>query len=430
MPILKETRSLLDESVSSYHAIQLIKERLEKNNFVELDESKPFDLQKGGKYFYTRNASSIIAFSLPFGEANGFHIAASHSDSPTFKVKPNPIVTVGKETLLRVEPYGGMLMSTWLDRPLSIAGRIMVQNGNKIEQRLLYIDEDIAIIPNLCIHFNREANDGYKFNPDSDTIPLLGELGPDFSWNAYLKEKAKLKEEGEILDYDLFLTLRESSHLIGVNQQLLSSPRLDNLTSAYSSLLAFLDAKESCGIQVYVCFDNEEVGSNSRQGAASAFLLDALTRIARFYGKDKEELLASSFMLSIDNAHARHPNHPSTFEQSADVKLNGGIVLKYNANARYTSDAYSGSLVKALAAKAGVPVQLFSNRPDIRGGSTLGNISLGQVSIPSADIGLAQLAMHSSFETMGASDIDAMYRFVKEYFERDFTLNEKGITLH
>ena len=428
MNTIDRVRAFLDASHSQYHAIYQLRELLLSAGYEEKEEAEPLSLEKGKGYFFIRNDSSIIAFNIPeSGCFEGFRIAASHSDSPSFKIKPNPIVTKAGETELRVEPYGGMLMSTWLDRPLSVAGRIMVKNGDSLKTRLFDIDEDIAIIPNLCIHFNREANSGYAYNPDVDMVPLLGELGPDFSWEQYLARKSGLKEGEELLGEDLFLVNREKSRLVGVEQQYLCAPKLDNLTSAITSLLGFLEAKESNAIKVFVCFDNEEVGSSSRQGADSSFLLDCLSRIARQFGKEIESLIASSFMVSIDNAHARHPNHPGTFEQSAEVSLNGGIVIKYNAFLRYTSDAFSAGLVKEIAKRADVPVQLFSNRPDIRGGGTLGSLSLSHASLPCADIGLAQLAMHSSYETMGVDDLDRMRLFCKTYFEERFIVRSSSI---
>ena len=426
MGINKTLMGYLDKSYSQYHAIALIKERLLEEGFEELEESSSFVLTPGKGYFVIRNDSSLIAF-VPEERAKGFRIAASHSDSPTFKIKNDPVVLSSGEACLRVEPYGGMIMSTWMDKPLSIAGRLMVKKGKQIRSELFYINEDVAIIPNLCIHFNRDVNEGHNYNPDVDMVPLIGKLPEGFCWKKYLKEKAGLGEGEEILDEDLFLTVREKSHLIGINKEYLCSPRLDNLTSAFLSLEGFLSSNKGNAIKVYACFDNEEVGSSSRQGAGSSFLQDILFRVSESMGLSYREAMASSFILSIDNAHARHPNYPSTFEKSADVSLNKGIVLKYNANQRYTTDAYSAAIVRDIAKKAKVNVQSFSNRPDIKGGSTLGAISLSQVSIPSADIGLAQLAMHSSFETMGSEDPEAMKKFTKAYFGASFDLKAHEI---
>ena len=427
MDVLGKVVERLNASRSAYHAIAEIENDLKNGGFAEIFEQSPFKLEKGKGYYLKRNGSSILAFKVPEGEFKGFRIAASHSDSPTFKLKHNPLSSSAGYMGLRVEPYGGLIMSTWFDRPLSIAGRIVVEKDGQIEPRLFEIDEDIAIIPNLCIHFARDINEGHKFDPNSETIPLLGLAKEGFSWEDYLAKKAGLSEGEAILDEDLFLCLREEAKIVGVNQEFLCSPRLDNLTSAFTSALALLEAKEESAMPIVAVFDNEEVGSASRQGAFGDMLERALSRICEALGKNKEEEFASSFMLSIDNAHARHPNYPGVFEQTSDVKLNGGVVLKYNASLRYTTDGFSAGVVRALAKKADVKIQTFSNRPDIRGGSTLGNIALSHISIPTADIGLAQLAMHSSYETMGANDIEAMERLVCAFFSSKISfLGEKA----
>ena len=417
MSVLEEVRSNLDKSYSCYHAIDLAANCLKEAGFAELFEHEKLSLEKGKGYYVKRNGSSLIAFFVPQGEWNGVHIVASHSDSPTFKVKHNPNVNQSGELGVRVEKYGGMLMTTWFDRPLSFAGRVIVEHDGVLSPRLFAIEEDVAIIPNLCIHFNRDANEGHAINPDTEIVPLIGNYDEGFSWQRYLEEKAGLKEGEHIVDEDIFLYARTPSSLMGQKKDYLASPRLDNLTSVFTSVLALKEAKELSSLPVCVVFDNEEVGSASYQGADSDFLEVFLRRILKALGKEEEVELASSFMLSVDNAHARHPNYAGVFERSCDVKLNGGVVLKYNATLRYTTDALSSSLVRVIAKKSDVPIQTFSNRPDIRGGGTLGNISMAHLSIPTADIGLAQWAMHSSYETMGAKDIDYMHSFLVAFFE-------------
>ena len=410
--------SLLATSYSPFHAIKNMEEELVKAGFKELDETKAFQLDCGDSYFVKRNDSSLIAFRLPKNCKDfAFKILATHSDSPTFKIKPNPLLKKGDLFLLNVEPYGGMIHSTWLDRPLSFAGRVVVKNKQGTKPYLLSVDEDLLQIPNLCIHMNREINNGFAYNPAKDLVPVFGKAQEGFDFNAYLLEKLGVK--GEVLAHDLFLYNRDKPRLLGKDKEFLSAGRLDDLSSAYTGLLGFLEGKNETDVDVFTCFDNEEVGSLTRQGANSDFLKNTLKRILLALGeKDRfEEILAHSFLLSADNAHANHPNYPEISDPTTNVKLGGGVVIKYNANQKYTSDALSASCVKEIAAKAGVPVQEYTNRSDLRGGSTLGNISNSELSLMSCDIGLAQLAMHSSNEFMAVADLDYMVKLSKAFFD-------------
>ncbi|MCR5079125.1 MAG: M18 family aminopeptidase [Bacilli bacterium] len=427
MSVLESVRRCLDASHSCYHAIAQAEKVLLEAGFSPLYEAEEWKLEEGKKYYVNRNGSSLIAFIVPSSSWKGVHIAASHSDSPTFKIKHNPVVNQSGELGIRVEKYGGMIISTWFDRPLSFAGRVIAEKDGNIRPILFDIDEDLAVIPNLCIHFSRDINDGHAYSPDSEIIPLFGSADDSFDWKSYLEGKADLKEGESIVDEDLFLYSRVPSSLVGKDKEYLCSARLDNLTSAFTSVLAISEASSLSSLPICAIFDNEEVGSFSYQGAGSDFLRVVLSRVMACLGREFEEEAANSFMLSVDNAHARHPNYPGTFERTCDVKLNGGIVLKYNAALHYTTDAISSSVVRLVAKKADVPVQTFSNRPDIRGGGTLGNISMTQLSIPTADIGLAQLAMHSSYETMGVKDIDAMHRFIREFFESSIRYEREGV---
>ena len=411
--------SLLKTSYSPFHAVKNMEEELVKAGFEALEEAKPFVLKPGHSYFVKRNDSSIISFRIPANcEDLSFQIIATHGDSPTFKIKPNPLLRKGDLLLLNVEPYGGLIYSTWVDRPLSFAGRVVVKNEQGTKPYLLAIDEDLLQIPNLCIHMNREINNGFAYNPAKDLIPLLGKADDDFDFNSYLLEKLGL--QGEVLAHDLFLYNRDEPRLLGRDKEFLSAGRLDDLSSAYTALLGFLDSKIGKDLDVFVCFDNEEVGSLTRQGANSDFLKNTLERILVALGqKDRfGEVLARSFLVSADNAHANHPNYPEISDPTTKVTLGGGIVIKYNANQKYTSDALSASFVKEVAKAAGVPVQEYTNRSDLRGGSTLGNISNSELSLPSCDIGLAQLAMHSSNELMAKVDLDYMAAFSKAFYER------------
>lgn len=410
---------LLKRSYSPFHAVKNIEEKLLEAGFIELDETKTYRLELGKSYFVKRNDSSILAFRLPRECRDfAFHIAAAHTDSPTFKVKPNPIMNKGGLMMLNVEPYGGMLYSTWLDRPLSIAGRVLIKDEKGISSHLLAVDEDLLQIPNLCIHMNRDANNGFAYNPAKDLIPVFGQFEEGFDFNKYLLEKLGL--DGEVLGHDLFLYNRDEPRYVGYKKEFLSAGRLDDLASAYTSLLGFLVGKNEKDVNILVCFDNEEVGSLTKQGANSDFLKQNIERILIALGKKDEmgEIVARSFLLSIDNAHANHPNYPEISDATTKVSLGGGIVIKYNANQKYTSDAVSAAVVKDIAKGAGVPVQEYTNRSDLRGGSTLGNISNSELSLTSCDIGLPQLAMHSSNEFMAVADLEYMVRLVAAYYSK------------
>ncbi|MCQ2742413.1 MAG: M18 family aminopeptidase [Bacilli bacterium] len=426
MDQIEKIIGMLNKSHSSFGATKVIAEELNDNGYVLLDEKKPYSLEKGKGYYVMRNQSSIIAFKIPVKEEKiSFHVAASHSDSPSFKVKPNPITVSCGTMQLQVEPYGGGIYHSWLDRPLSLSGRLVIKGEGKIYTKIIDIDEDLMTIPSVCIHFDRSVNEGRAFNPKSDMIPVIGEFQEGFDFNKWLAKKAKVREDEEILSYDLFLYVREDARITGINKEFLLAPREDNLTSAYSSLLGFMAAKGGAGVPVYVCFDNEEVGSLTRQGANSTFLQETLKRIAYALDQDYEEAVARSFMLSIDNAHANHPNHPEL--SGSPVILNGGVVIKYNANQKYTSDALSASLVKSIAKDNNIAIQEFTNRADLRGGSTLGNISNSEVSMLSCDIGIAQLAMHSSVETLGTKDLKAMLDLCKAYYSSRFAFEGEEI---
>ena len=406
---------LLGRSHSVFHAVAQMKDLLLEKGFVELDEKKPFALEEGKGYFLTRNDSSIIAFFLPKKRELGFQIAATHNDSPSFKLKPNPIMKSPYGLRLNVEPYGGMLMGTWFDKPLSFAGRIYIDDGKEIRSELFDLEDASFVIPSIAIHQNRTANDGFKFNPAVDTIPLLGLNEEIKDLNDIIKPA-----KGKVVAHDLFLYACEKPALVGLDKEFLLSPRLDDLSSTYSSLLAFLDKPYEGGkIPVFASFDNEEVGSLTMQGAAGDFFRTTIARINEALGLNEDEkgmMIASSVMLSVDNAHGNHPNHPELADPTTSVKLNGGIVLKYNASAHYTTDGKSAAYVKGLCARLKDPIQEFTNRSDTRGGSTLGNISNAQVSMMMADIGIAQLAMHSSVELCGVKDIERMIRLLSEHY--------------
>ena len=426
---VKQLFKFIENSPSCFHAIKTITEELKNEGFVEIKEKDTWQIEKGKKYYVTRNLSSVIAFKIPQNDFKSFHIVASHSDSPTFKIKENAEIEVkNKYVKLNTEKYGGMICSTWFDRPLSIAGRILVKENNAVKTHLVNIDKDLVIIPNLAIHMNREVNDGYKYNAQIDMLPLYGDNSSKGSLMKTIAKEAEVEEES-ILDTDLFLYNRMNGTKIGSNEEYISSPRLDDLECAFTSLSAFLSENTSNSASVYCVFDNEEVGSGTKQGADSTFLYDVLRRINISLGKTEEDyyrLISSSFMVSADNAHALHPNYTDKSDLTNKVYMNDGIVIKYNANQKYTTDAVSASIFKTICDSVDVPYQTFTNRSDILGGSTLGNISNAHVSLNTIDIGLAQLAMHSTYETAGAKDVTYMIDAIKAFYNTSIEQVEDG----
>lgn len=426
---VEELFQFIENSPSCFHAIETIRKKLNAEGFIELVEGRSWQIEKGKKYYVTRNLSSIIAFKIPENDFKNFHIVASHSDSPTFKIKENAEIEVNnKYVKLNTEKYGGMICSTWFDRPLSIAGRIVVKEGNLVKTHLVNIDKDLVIIPNLAIHMNRAVNDGYKYNAQIDMLPLYGD---NTSKGSLMKTVAQSVgvEEDSILGTDLFLYNRMRGTKIGANSEYISSPRLDDLECAYASLSAFLSETNSNSASVYCVFDNEEVGSGTKQGADSTLLYDVLRRINMCLGNSEEDyykLIASSFMVSADNAHALHPNYSDKSDPTNKVYINDGIVIKYNANQKYTTDAVSASIFKSICDSVNVPYQTFTNRSDILGGSTLGNISNAHVSLNTIDIGLAQLAMHSTYETAGAKDVTYLIDALKAFYNTSIEQVEDG----
>ena len=497
--------AFIEKYPTSYHVIKGQKELLDDAGYQQLSENDAWEIRPGGKYYVIRNGSAIAAFRIPpedcaaddIGSIReiaekklaGFMIMASHSDSPSLKIKRNPEMQADKAyTKLNVEPYGGLLMAPWFDRPLSVAGRIFVRTGTDLkdlkaeaadgadsgtpavpskvnagtclECRLVNLDRDLLVIPSLAIHMNREANKGYAYNAQKDLLPLYGmaESRP----LAELLAEAVGVDAGDILDGDLYLYNRQPGTVFGANKEFLMSPRLDDVQCAFASLQGFLESEHDSmdvekgtqqdnlteteqkasawqdnlaeteqPIPVHVVFDNEEVGSSTRQGAASTFLADTLERISEALGDtrtDYKRRIAGSFMLSADNAHAVHPNHTDKADPVNHPHLNGGVVLKYSANQRYTTDGMSGAIVRLLAERAGVTLQEFHNRSDIPGGSTLGNISGNQAAVCTADIGIAQLAMHSPCETCGAADTEQLVRLARELFSAGLDIQEQGNT--
>lgn len=420
--INRELLEFLDNSPSSFHAVANMEALLDKAGCTRLLEGHKWELEPGKGYYVSRNGSALIAFRIPVKDFAGFQIMASHSDSPVFKVKNNAEIEVDKKFVkLNVEKYGGMLCAPWLDRPLSVAGRIVVRTPDGVETKLVNVDRDLMIIPNLAIHMNRSVNEGYEYNAQKDMLPLFCQADAKAAKGKFLQliaEEAGVKAE-DILDTDLFLYNRMKGTVLGLNGEYISSPHLDDLQCAFASLKGFLEAEPKDSVAVHCVLDNEEVGSGTKQGAASTFLKDVLHRINSAMGRTEEEYLtalASSFMVSADNAHSIHPNQPDKADPTNRPYMNDGIVIKYSANQKYTTDAVSGALFKAICERAQVPYQTFHNRSDMLGGSTLGNISGTQVALNTVDIGLAQLAMHSNYETAGSKDTAYLVEAAKELF--------------
>ena len=408
---IKSLISFLDASSSVYHAAAYLANTLEAQGYSRLEEQDSWQLMPGGKYYLVRGGTAVMAFRIPSGAPKGFMMSASHADRPTFKIKENAELK-GTYTRLATEKYGGMLIYPWLDRPLSVAGRVQVETENGIESRLVNIDRDLMLIPSVAIHMNRSANDGYKWNPAVDTLPLLG--GKDGAGK--LEKLLQKAAGGKILGHDLYLYIRQKASVWGVGQEFIASAALDDLECAWCCTQGFLEAKDASSVPVLCVFDSEEVGSSSVQGAASDLLESVLTRICRSCGWDLNQLLAQSFMVSADNAHAVHPNHPEYADPTNAPVINSGIVIKYNANQRYCTDGVSAAVLRKICDGVKVPVQTYCNRADLPGGSTLGNISLAHVSVPTVDIGLAQLAMHSCCETAGVQDAIHLQTAMTAYY--------------
>ena len=431
MEIKEFARDLLEyiyESPTSFHAVKTSKKLLDNNGFDEIKLNERWKLEVGGKYYITKNSSAIVAFIINSKdiETEGVRMIASHSDSPSFRIKPNAEICVENTYLkLNTECYGGPILNTWLDRPLSIAGRVVLKSNDVLNPKevLVNFKKPICIIPNVAIHLNRSINDGYKYNKQKDMLPLIGLINESLEKDNFLvKELSKELdvEVQEILDFDLFLYEYEKGCLMGINEEFISTGRLDNLSMAHASLNALINSKGTKGINLVTVFDNEEVGSSTKQGADSNMLLNILERICISLGKDREEFFTtmySSFIISADLAHGIHPNMSEKHDPTNRPVLGKGPVIKINANQSYTTDAYSSSIYKGICNKSNVNYQEFVNRSDERGGSTIGPISSTHIDIPSVDIGTPILAMHSIRELGSTEDHYSIYKTFRTFFE-------------
>ena len=418
--------NFIDNSKTEFDAVYNTKELLIKNGFKELKEYEDYDI-KEGKYFVIRNNTSIIAFNIPKNiKGMPINIISTHTDSPSFKIEANNTINTKDYVSLRAEPYGGSIYSSWFDRPLSIGGRIMVQENNKILEKRISINDDLLVIPNLCIHFNREINNGYKYNPAIDLKPLLSNNKDLYD---VIYDKYQIKKN-DILSFDLKLFNNENGKIIGANKEFFMAPRIDNLASHYVALEAFLNSNDT--FKIFASFDNEEVGSRSMQGAASTFLIETLKRIYSSLNLDAIELyksLSHSIMISADNAHALHPNYTNMYNDMNAPIMNKGYVIKHNSSLSYTTDGISEAIIKKLSNDNNIAYQDFYNKENIKGGSTLGNILQGSVSIHMIDIGLPQLAMHSAYETAGVSDVSSYYEIMKAFYNSNIKIEDNKISL-
>ncbi|MBO4914871.1 MAG: M18 family aminopeptidase [Oscillospiraceae bacterium] len=427
----RELLQFIEQSPTAWHAADTVAKTLEKAGYTRLEEQDDWSLRAPGKYYVTRSGSAVIALNLPEKPEN-FLIMAAHDDAPAFRVKcGGEEKNLGLYTRLSVEKYGGMLCSTWLDRPLSVAGRVAVRTKDGVELRLVNIDRDLLLIPNLAIHMDRSANEEKSYNVNVDMLPLMGGAGMEKGLNALLAETLGVAEE-DIVSRELNLYPRTPGCVWGAENEFVSAPRLDDLQCVFGCMQGFLQVEQPACATVLCVFDNEEVGSGTRQGAASTFLDDVLCRAWEALGKTNAQYRAAvsrSFMVSADNAHAVHPNRPEFADRNERPALNAGVVIKYNAAMNYTTDGYSAAVFQEICRRAEVPVQSYSNRPDLRGGGTLGHISLSQVAVPTLDIGLAQLAMHSCYETAGAKDTSHLVAAARAFYACAYRPAKQGFTL-
>lgn len=417
--ISRDLIHFIAKSPSTFHAVRGIKAALLYAGFTEIREEDTWQIEKGGKYVVTRNGSALMAFTVPQEGAEAFHITASHCDSPTFKIKEHPEIADGPYVKLNVEGYGGMIMSTWLDRPLSVAGRLLVTENGHLAEKLVAIDGTMLVIPSVAIHMDRNVNQHKEWKVQKDMLPLYGMTGAKTPFMDVIAAAAKVKAE-DILAHDLILYSRVPGTIWGEEREFISSPKLDDLQCAFACFRGFTQGQKEKYISVYALFDNEEVGSATSQGAGSTFLANTLERLARSLGYSYDEtmaMIARSFMISADNAHSVHPNHPEYADPVNRPVINSGIVIKYSAAQKYATNAFSAAYFKKLCKDHDIPTQTFTNHSDNPGGSTLGNISNTVIAMPTVDIGLPQLAMHSSYETAGVKDTAYLVDAVTKFYE-------------
>ena len=415
-------KEFLQYSYTAFHAVENSKKILIDNGFSPLSEGEDWDIQENGKYFVERGGSALIAFTVGNLDSICFKITAAHVDSPCLKLKEQPVLSTDCYEKLNVEKYGSGLWYSFLDRPLKIAGRIVFEENGALKTENVVSDYCVTI-PSLPIHQNRTANDGFPINPQVDLLPLLSASGCGKEWLSTLTDK-------DVITSDLFLANADAPYYFGMKNEFLASPRIDNLTSVYAILQALTShAGNSGGISIGAFFDHEEIGSRSANGAMGDFLESTLRRIAYALKLDESELYkayANSFFVSVDNAHALHPNHPEKADPTNKVILGGGVVIKHHAGKAYTTDAMSAAIMQTICKRAGIQTQSFFNRSDAVSGSTLGALAQARISIPAVDIGLAQLAMHSANESFALSDYECMQDALTAFYSSSLKVSENG----
>ena len=425
----REVVEFIDESPSSYHVVKNCSDILDENGFERIMPREKWELKKGGKYFFKKSSSTIIAFTVGenFDAGKGFKIFGAHTDSPCFRIKPNPEMVTENIVRLNTEVYGGPILSTWFDRPLSIAGRVIVKGENPFFPKTvkIKIDEPLLTIPNLAIHQNREVNNGVKIDKQNDVLPVISLINHNFEKEGYL-EKIILKKMGikkeDIIDFDLYLYATEKGCLLGANEEFISSPKIDNLASVYTGLIGLVESKENKDrINIFVAFDNEEIGSATKQGADSNYLLNTLERISLSLGLDRSEflqMLESSYILSADAAHAAHPAHLGKTDPTNRGRINEGVSIKISAKQKYTSDGYSIAVIRKLIEGTNIKIQPFVNESNELGGSTIGPLSSTHLDIDGVDLGVPMFAMHSVRELCGIFDVFYLKELAKEFFSK------------
>lgn len=427
---MSNTRQLLDfinKSKTAFQGAYEVKDILEKNGFTEIKESDCWNLSKGDKHYIMKNDSAVIAFEVGSGEIeeDGFRLIGAHTDSPGFRIKPSAEMTVENNYVkLNTEVYGGPILSTWFDRPLSIAGRVTLKSDNvfKPETRIVDVNKPVLIIPNLAIHMNRSVNEGYEFNKQKDVLPLLTLCNEKLEKDNYLVNllaETLNVEASEILDFDLFLYEYAEGTLVGLNEELISCGRLDDLWMVFAGLKALTESNKIKSTKVLVALDNEEIGSLTSQGANSSILETILERIALGLNKDREgfrRALSNSVMISADLAHAIHPNYTEKCDPTNKPVLGGGPVIKIAASGSYSTDSFAAGIFKGICEKAGVPCQVFVNRSDMRGGTTIGPITAAKLNIPVIDMGAPLLSMHSIRELASVKDNEYTIKAFTEFF--------------
>ncbi len=422
----KELLKFIENSPTAYQAVDSAAKILEEQGFVRLSAQNAWSLESGKGYYTVQNGTSVIAFRMPAKSIDGIMLAASHSDSPTFKLKANCEADTGEYIKLNTERYGGMILSAWLDKPLSLAGRLLVKQQDCIKAVNVQVNKDLLLIPNVAIHQNRKHNDGYVFNAQTDMMPLYGMNDAKGMLMAQVAEAAGVVAD-QVVASDLFLYNRTPATIWGANDAFFSAPRIDNLMCAYGTLMGFLQSKVAENtLQVWACFDNEETGSRTKQGAGALWMRDVLERVCQTQGVDLRRVLPTSMMLSADNAHAKHPNHPELSDAQNAPRMGGGVVIKANASQSYATDGVSCALFSEMCRRAEVPTQGFANRSDSAGGSTLGSIADTLLPVNTVDIGMAQLAMHSSYETAACADNAHLVNASRAFFQTAIKLDEQG----